>query len=169
MIKEIVSILPGKSGDIIRYHFYKKKLAKCGKSIRFAYNMQIISPEKLFLGNNIELGWDTLFDCNGDIHIGDNSGVAPGTYLLSESPIYENPDKPICQQGTHRAPIIIESDVWVGANCIINPGVKIGTGAVVAGGSVVSSDIPAYALVAGNPARTIGWRKKSDTTTGNSF
>src|SRR5206468_5615407 len=52
-------------------------------------------------------------------------------------------------------PIIIGDNVWVGSDAIIFPGVTIGEGAVVAAGAVVMSDVPAYTLVAGNPARQI--------------
>lgn len=53
------------------------------------------------------------------------------------------------------APIVIRDKVWVGFNVIILKGVTIGTGAVVAAGSVVTKDVPDYAVVAGNPAKII--------------
>ena len=55
-------------------------------------------------------------------------------------------------------PIVIENDVWVGANVVIKEGVKIHNGAVVAMGSFVIKDVPAYALVGGNPAQVIKYR-----------
>lgn len=58
--------------------------------------------------------------------------------------------------------IEIGNDVWIGANSVILGGVKIGNGAVIAAGSIVNSDIPAYAIVAGNPARTIKFRFSKD-------
>lgn len=64
------------------------------------------------------------------------------------------------------APIVIENDVWVGANVIIKEGVTIHNGAVVAMGSLVVKDVPAYALVGGNPAKLIKYRftqKQIDT------
>lgn len=58
-----------------------------------------------------------------------------------------------------RKPIIIGHDVWIGANCIITPSVmKIGNGAVLGAGSVVTKDVPPYAVVAGNPAKIIKYR-----------
>lgn len=53
---------------------------------------------------------------------------------------------------------VIENDVWIGINASIRAGVKIGTGAVVGMGSVVTKDVPPYAIVAGNPARIIRYR-----------
>ncbi len=57
---------------------------------------------------------------------------------------------------------ILESDVWVGANAIIMGGVKIGTGAVVGAGAVVTKSIPAYAIAVGVPAKIIGYRFESN-------
>jgi acetyltransferase-like isoleucine patch superfamily enzyme len=55
--------------------------------------------------------------------------------------------------------IVIKDDVWIGANSVILPGVTIGQGAVVAAGSIVTKDVPEYAIVAGNPARIIKYRE----------
>ena len=51
--------------------------------------------------------------------------------------------------------VLIEDDVWVGANSVITRGVTIGKHSVVAGGSLVNKDVPPYCIVAGNPARVI--------------
>lgn len=60
--------------------------------------------------------------------------------------------------GGSRGDVIIGSDVWLCANCIILSGVTIGHGAVVANGAVISRDVPPYAVMAGNPAKQIKWR-----------
>ena len=57
-----------------------------------------------------------------------------------------------------KGPIIIENDVWVGTHCVILSGVTINNGAVIAANSVVNTDIPAYAIAAGSPAKVIGYR-----------
>ena len=59
----------------------------------------------------------------------------------------------------HKYANIIGNDVWVGANSVILPGVKIGTGAIVGAGSVVTKDVPEYAIVVGNPARILKYRE----------
>jgi acetyltransferase-like isoleucine patch superfamily enzyme len=55
--------------------------------------------------------------------------------------------------------VIIEDDVWIGANSVILPGVRISKGAVIGAGSVVTKDIPAYAIAVGDPAKVIKYRK----------
>lgn len=59
--------------------------------------------------------------------------------------------------------IIIGNDVWIGHSAIVLSGVKIGNGAVVGAGSVVTKDVPAYAIVAGNPARILRYRFDDET------
>lgn len=54
--------------------------------------------------------------------------------------------------------VVLGNDVWVGANAIILPGVKIGDGAIIGAGAVVTSDVPPYAIVAGVPARVLRYR-----------
>ncbi|MBR0278045.1 MAG: acyltransferase [Clostridia bacterium] len=56
------------------------------------------------------------------------------------------------------ADVIFEGDNWIGANSMILKGITVGFGAVVGGGSIVTHDVPAYAIVAGNPARVIKYR-----------
>ena len=55
---------------------------------------------------------------------------------------------------------VIENDVWIGQNAVILPGVHVGNGAIIGANAVVSRDVPAYTVVAGNPARAI--RKRFD-------
>ena len=55
-------------------------------------------------------------------------------------------------------PVNIGNDVWIGARVTILPGVKIGNGAIIGAGSVVTKDVPDFAIVGGNPARVIKYR-----------
>ncbi len=59
--------------------------------------------------------------------------------------------------------VVIGNDVWIGANAIILPGVNIGDGAVIGAGTVVTKDVPPYAIVGGNPARVIKYRFDENT------
>ena len=61
-----------------------------------------------------------------------------------------------------RGDIIIGHDVWIGANCSILDNTRIGNGSVIATGSVVTKDVPPYAIVGGNPAKIIKYRFNED-------
>ena len=68
---------------------------------------------------------------------------------------YQDAEKMIDEQGVSTQPVVIEDDVWVGANSVILPGVTLGKHCVVAAGSVVSHSVPPYSICAGCPARII--------------
>ncbi|MEH7581800.1 DapH/DapD/GlmU-related protein, partial [Priestia megaterium] len=67
-------------------------------------------------------------------------------------------DELIFEGYTKREPVIIEDRVWIGARCIILPGVTIGKGATVGAGAVVTKDVPPYTVVAGNPAKVVKYK-----------
>lgn len=94
------------------------------------------------------------------ITIGARVLIAPRVQLLTvdhpvdpaERWIGRGPDQTGAPYRTRAAPIVIEDDVWLGAGCIVLPGVRIGSGATVAAGAVVTRDVPPRTLVAGVPA-----------------
>ncbi len=115
-------------------------------------------------GSNIEIGNYSGLGRNvfvsGGACIGDYVMIGPETMLLSRGHEFDRIDIPIAAQGEVPVRRIeIGDDVWVGARTIILPGVKIGCGVVIGAGSVVTKDVPSYAVVAGNPARVIRYRK----------
>lgn len=87
----------------------------------------------------------------GGITIGDNVFIGPKVNLITINHDV-NPDN---RSATYRRPIVIEDKVWIGINSTILPGVRIGYGAIVGAGSVVTKDVPAMTVVAGNPAKII--------------
>ena len=73
--------------------------------------------------------------------------------ILSVSHNHDNLKIPIVDQGDSEPnPPIIEDNVWLGRNVVVMPGVRVGEGAIVGAGAVVTKDVPDYHLVAGNPA-----------------
>lgn len=105
------------------------------------------------IGENSRVGLrNTLI---GPVTIGHNTILAQNIVVSGLNHIYENINIPINKQGITSAPIRIDDEVWIGANCIITAGVHIGRHSVIAGGSVVIKDIPPYSVAAGNPARVI--------------
>jgi acetyltransferase-like isoleucine patch superfamily enzyme len=99
----------------------------------------------------------------GKISIGQYTGLGPGTVVFSSNHQFV-PGMPYYKQPWREEAVTIGRDVWVGAGCVILPGVTIGDGAVVAAGSVVTRDVPAGAVVAGVPARVIKSRTSEDAS-----
>ena len=95
-----------------------------------------------------------------EIKIGDYCMISQMVSLISSNHKIPTREGTIRDAGldTTKTGITIGNDVWIGCNVIVLPGVTIGNGAVVAAGSVVTRDVPEYALVAGNPAKVIKYR-----------
>lgn len=87
----------------------------------------------------------------GGITIGNDVFIGPKVNLIT---INHDPN-PDNRSATYGRPIVIEDKVWIGINSTILPGVRIGYGAIVGAGSVVTKNVPAMTVVAGNPARII--------------
>ena len=87
----------------------------------------------------------------GGIIVGNDVFIGPKVNLITINHDV-NPDN---RSATYGRPIVIEDKVWIGINSTILPGVRIGYGAIVGAGSVVTKDVPAMTVVAGNPARII--------------
>ncbi|MGV3505110.1 MAG: acyltransferase [Adhaeribacter sp.] len=91
----------------------------------------------------------------GPVSIGNHVILAQHIVVSGLNHGYEDIGTPISQQACQVKPIVIEDACWIGANSVITAGVHIGRHAVVAAGSVVTRDVPAYSVVAGNPARLL--------------
>jgi acetyltransferase-like isoleucine patch superfamily enzyme len=111
------------------------------------------SVGEIIIGNDTRIGLrNTLI---GSIYIGNHVILAQNVVLSALNHQYSDVSVPIHLQGFTMRPIRIEDEVWIGANSVITAGVTIGKHAVVAGGSVITKDVPPYTVVAGNPARPL--------------
>lgn len=91
----------------------------------------------------------------GPVSIGSHVNLAQGITVSALNHGFDNPNIRIDQQGVNTSCIVIDDDVWIGANAVITAGVHVGRHSVVAAGAVVTKDVPAYSVVAGVPARVI--------------
>lgn len=91
----------------------------------------------------------------GPVRIGNDVIIAQNVVFSGLNHGYEDISQPIRNQKCSASEIVVEDEVWIGANAVITSGVRIGKHAVVAGGSVVTKDVPPYTVVAGNPARIL--------------
>lgn len=91
----------------------------------------------------------------GPVSFGKRSVCSQNCFLSGESHQYKNPTMNWRDQGFDIRPVVVEDDVWIGSNCIILPGVRIGEHSVVGAGSVVTKSVPPFCLVVGNPARVV--------------
>lgn len=107
----------------------------------------------MYCSENVCINAGSMIIAFADIKIGKNSTLAYRCMLTTNA----NPNAPYNELSKLYPPIhkeiIIGDNVWIGANAVVLPGVKIGNGVVVAAGSVVNCDIPDNVMVAGVPAK----------------
>lgn len=115
-------------------------------------------------GSEIEIGDRSGIgvDCHvyGPVHIGRDVMMGPEVIVFTANHRHDRLDVPMLDQGHLDAqPVTIGDDVWIGQRAILLPGVRIGRGAIVAAGAVLTRDVPEYAIVGGNPARILRSRR----------
>lgn len=115
------------------------------------------SKVKLVIGKFCALAAKTTFIMTGDHKLDAISTYPFPVFKNGWETAYNIADLPV------KGDIIVGSDVWFGYNTLIKSGVKIGHGAIIASGSVVVKDVPAYAIVGGNPAKVLKMRFDPET------
>jgi maltose O-acetyltransferase len=106
---------------------------------------------RLHLGEGCVIAPGVTFGLDADITLGRNVSLSPGVTLYTAThPIGYGSQR--MMPYTTSKPIVVGDGVWIGMNSLIMPGVTLGRGCVVSAGSVVTGDVPANALVSGNPA-----------------
>lgn len=109
------------------------------------------------IGRNVWIGPQSYFDAR-DLVLEEYVGWGPGAKVLGSEHTGIPSDVPIIQTDLVIKPVTIGAWADVGTNAVVLPGVTIGRGSVVGAGSVVTRDVPPYAVVAGAPARLLRWR-----------
>ena len=136
---------------------------KHGKNTHCQFSTTFWSPLKdIILGDNVGIGPRCTFLC--DTLIGNKVAIAGNVaFLNSDDHNYSILGKAMWDSGRgDKYKILINDDVWIGYGAIILSPSKVGRGAIVAAGSVVTKDVPPYSIVGGSPSRLIKWRFTRD-------
>jgi len=110
------------------------------------------------IGNHVWIGPQSYFDAR-DLVLEDYVGWGPGAKVLGSAHTGLPVDEPIIQTDLEIKPVRVEAWADIGTNATLLPGVTVGKGAIVGAGAVVTHDVPAFAIVAGVPARFLRWRE----------
>lgn len=115
---------------------------------------------EVVIGADCAINSGTVIYTGNGVRIGDAVAIAANCTLAPTNHAFADRDRRIRDQGFQpsRGGIVIEEDVWIGANVVVLDGAVIRKGAVVAAGSVVRGEVEAYSIVGGAPARVIGRR-----------
>ncbi len=139
-----------------------------GKKFRFDPG-GFYSYPNIHVGDHSNLGFrPILIAALSEIRIGSHVLFGPEVVIVGGGHNITVPGRFMCdvseKTGNEDLGVTIEDDVWIGARAVILHGVRVGRGAVVGAGSVVTKSVPPYAIIAGNPAKVIRFRWDVDTT-----
>jgi acetyltransferase-like isoleucine patch superfamily enzyme len=131
--------------------------ASVAGNVKLRRSVVIYEPEKLRIGENVDIGEFVVLRASGGLTIGARVLIAAHAVVTTRG----HPESLPRYGRVEDAPIAIEDDVWIGAGAIVLPGVTLGRGSIVGAGAVVTSDVPPLTVVAGVPAREL--RKVEET------
>jgi acetyltransferase-like isoleucine patch superfamily enzyme len=157
-IESLVMLWPGDSGVLLRNHYLHSRLKAMGKECLILERVRLSWKENIAFGDHVGISPDVQINAAGGVAIGTNTLIGPGAKIWSINHRYSGINMPIREQGWEFKAVVIDEDVWIAANAVILPGVRIGRGAIVAAGAVVTHDVAAFEIVGGVPARRIGQR-----------
>ncbi len=150
----------GKLSMQIRRFLCKNIFSSCGDRLVVEKKAYFGNGKDFTVGNEGGIGYN-FKSLNRIVKIGNYLMMAEDVLFIGGGHDFSRIDIPMGHQyDLPKTPLTIDDDVWIGARAIILPGCKrIGKGAIIGAGSVVTKDVPDYAIVGGNPARIIKYRK----------
>ncbi len=160
-LNAILGAIPGRIGPHLRQRWIARYFKHAGDDLRLFEGISFRGIQSLSVGNRVHIGVNCFIQASGGVEMGDDVILGPGVKIWSINHVFADPDTPIHDQGYEKKPVRIGNDVWIGANAFIMPGADIGDGAIISANAVVGGKVIApYSILAGNPARKIGSRKK---------
>jgi len=139
---------------------FRYKLVSVGRGFYLAYGTHI-RPHSLSVGDYCYIG--SRCHIASEVRMGHWVMVASGVSMVGGDHRFREAGVPSIWTGRDvNRPIIIEDDAWIGHGAILMHGVRIGEGAIIAAGALVTRDVPAYAIVGSTPATVIGRRFAGD-------
>lgn len=142
-------------------HVAQRRRLQLDASVQIAPNVSLRNAARISIGPRTHVGERTSLwagDASGRITIGEDVLFAPGVFVTASNYEFADRGTPVMRQPRSERDVHIGRDVWLGANAVVVAGVRIGEGAIVAAGAVVTRDVPAFAIVAGVPARQVATR-----------
>lgn len=143
----------------VRYWFVRCLAQECGKAVHLEHGATVAFGTGFRIGDYSGIGRNC--DVDGPLVMGRNILMGPEVVILRQNHPFSRNDTSIREQrGAERHPLAICDDVWIGRRAILTPGCRrIGRGAILGAGAVVTKDVPDYAIVAGSPARIVRMRQ----------
>ncbi len=166
-ILHVAAVFPG---TFMVYGYYNRKDRKFKKHTRFSASAKFINKKNLNIADHVWIGHYTLLDGTGEVNIGEGVQISSHSVIYSHSSqdsirlagkdfIKKSPQN---RPGYKIKPVTIGDYTFIGTSSVILPGATIGKGCIIGAGSVISGNIPDYAIVTGNPSKIIGDTRERD-------
>lgn len=139
-----LKIIPGNIGCYIRKSLLP---IKCGKNVKIWDNVHIDSPSKLTIGRAVSINRGSIINAGGKVSIGNNVLIGPNVTIYSQTHNFDDNNRLIKLQGYKLSEVIIGDNCWIGAGCIILPGVHIHNNCVIAAGTIITKNISKNSVV----------------------
>lgn len=176
--------LPGRAGSKARVFWLRRRLKALGASPVLGEDVEIMGGGNisigarfailrngilrahagggLRIGDDVSLNTGVFIDAAGGgcIEIGDGALIGPNVIMRASNHSFDDPSRPMREQGHSPGRIVLKEDVWLGAGAVVVPGVTIGEHAIVGAGAVVTRDVEPWTIVGGVPAKPIGKRPR---------
>lgn len=140
----------------VRFFFLKLSGMKIGKKTYINMRQYVLGPKRIRIGNGCHINQSCFLDGRAGITIGDNVSISHYVKIVTGTH-----DVQSSKFAGKFSPVSIGNNVWIGIGATILPNVKIGDGAVVAAGAVVTKNVEPYSIVAGIPAKKISERNSN--------
>lgn len=162
----------------LRYLVRRWQFDEAGHRGAIERGVRLLGDARIRLGDRVTLRRGVVLAGNGSLTIGSGTTIndgcrisafesvqigadclfAPQVSVLDIDHRFDSRERPLRQQGYRTAPVVIGDDVWLGVNVVVLRGVRIGRGAIIGANSVVTRDVPDFAIAAGIPARVLRMR-----------
>ena len=154
-------LIKGAITRLKRLYFYQK-FKIVGKNVRIHTKSTFYWPEKIEFSNNVFVEEGAHFSCREGLKIGNYVMIGPNITIIGGDHKFEETDQPMWSysKGIDNT-IVIEDDVWIGANVTLLKNAHISKGCVIGACSVVVKKTEPYGVYVGNPARLIKYRKRA--------
>jgi acetyltransferase-like isoleucine patch superfamily enzyme len=144
-------------------HVQPRRHLTVGPGAKISPNAVFSNPERIEIGAKVSIGarchiW--AGPSSGRIVIGDDVLFGPEVMVTAAGYRFDD-GAPVTEQAMDEADVIIGRDVWLATRVIVLPGARIGDGAIIGAGAIVTGEIPPYAIAVGIPAKVVGQRQRA--------
>jgi putative colanic acid biosynthesis acetyltransferase WcaF len=148
-------VIPGKSAHALRLQVLRMLGAQIGQGVVIGRGTTILSPSGLTIGDMASVARDCVLDARGNLNLGSYVLVGFETVILTSTHNFQDASVPVIHQGMFFLPVVVESNVWIGARSFIMPGTRICADTLVGAMSLVNKELDARSVYAGIPAKKI--------------